>query len=213
MRHILLLRHGQTNDNARGVLQGHSETNLNALGREQADALATRLSTFVPTVDALVVSDLARARETAAPVERALGLRARVDPRWRERGFGEFEGRTIADAEAWRATTGAWDLPGAEDTVLFHARIHDALMHVAEDPSPAACVGVITHGAAIRTVLHFLAEGQLTPADGEPVPESVPIANCAILHLSAFSSPGRGLLWRVACVNDVSHLSRQPLGG
>ena len=140
MPHILLLRHGQTDDNARGVLQGHSETNLNALGREQAAALARRLTTFVPRLDALVVSDLARARETAAVIERALGLRARPDPAWRERGFGEFEGRAIAEAEAWRAATGAWDLPGAEDTALFHTRIFDALMTVVQQHPMTACV-------------------------------------------------------------------------
>ena len=211
MPHILLLRHGQTDDNARGVLQGHSETNLNALGREQAAALAGRLATFAPRPDALVVSDLARARQTAAVIERALGLRARPDPTWRERGFGEFEGRAIAEAEAWRAATGAWDLPGAEDTNLFHARIFGALMTVVQEHPMTACVGVITHGAAIRTVLHFLADGRLPLAAGEPAPDSVPIANCSILHLSADAQDDGGLVWRVACVNDVRHLTQERL--
>ena len=71
--------------------------------------------------------------------------------------------------------------------------------------------GVITHGAAIRTVLQFLSDGRLALLAGEPAPDSVPIANCSILHLSADAQDDGGLTWRVACVNDVQHLTQEPL--
>src|SRR3954463_4142309 len=86
--HVLLLRHGQTDSNAGGVLQGWLPTPLNAAGRAQSGRLAARLATFEPRVRRLVSSDLVRARQTAGPIAAALGVEPVFDPRWRERGLG-----------------------------------------------------------------------------------------------------------------------------
>lgn len=210
MINVLLLRHGQTDENARGILQGHAQTHLNGLGREQAHALAERLRTFVPRVEALVTSDLLRAVQTAVPVAQALGLETRSLDVWRERGFGPFEGRAIGEAETWRVANGTWDLPGAEPTTAFRARVERALLDVVAHYSSLSCVGVVTHGAAIRTVLNLLRDGVLTLATDEPMPESVPIANCSILHLRAEATE-MSTTWRVHCINDVAHLTAAPL--
>ena len=69
--HLLLLRHGQTDSNASGIVQGHLPVPLNALGRQQAAALAGRLRTYTPRIGRLVSSDLARAAQTA---ERRLSM-------------------------------------------------------------------------------------------------------------------------------------------
>ena len=58
---LLLVRHGETDWNREGRWQGHSDTHLNEVGREQA----ARLAAEVDGVDAIYSSDLARARETA----------------------------------------------------------------------------------------------------------------------------------------------------
>lgn len=205
--HVLLLRHGQTDENARGILQGHSQTHLNDLGRQQARVLAERLRTFAPRVEALITSDLTRAVQTAVPVSQALGLVPRSLQVWRERGFGPFEGRMIGEAETWRAATGTWDLPGAEATDVFRARVRDALLDLVRDYAAVSCVGVITHGAAIRTVLNLLRDGVLGLADDEPMPDSVPIANCGIVHLRAVRTNVSLPTWRVMCVNDTAHLT------
>ena len=52
---------------------------------------------FVPRIRRLISSDLVRARETAEPIATALGLEAIADPRWRERGLGEMEGKTLGE--------------------------------------------------------------------------------------------------------------------
>lgn len=202
---LLLLRHGQTDDNARGVLQGQSPTELNELGHRQARSLADRLTTFVPRVEALVTSDLTRAVQTAAAIERALGLTARRVEAWRERGFGPYEGRAVGEAETWRLATGNWDLPGAEPTSAFRARVLGAFDEVVAGHASMTCVGVVTHGAVIRTVLTLIGEGVIASATGQPAPESVPIANCSILWLQR-DGTGARRVWRVACVNDVAHL-------
>src|SRR5437763_5462425 len=104
--HVLLLRHGQTDANATGVLQGHLPTPLNALGLLQAERLAGRVARRGPKVTALVSSDLRRAAQTAEPVAAACGLAVAYDPAWRERGFGTFEGRHVGERDTWRAAHG-----------------------------------------------------------------------------------------------------------
>ena len=206
--HVLLFRHGETDENARGVLQGQSDTQLNAIGLQQAEALAARLRGFHPRIERLVSSDLTRAVQTAAPIERLLGVDARRDPAWRERGFGAFEGRTVGEADVWRAATGAADLPGAEPMPVFEARVRKALLGVAQAVAPGACVGVVTHGGAIRSVLRHLVAGTLCLAPGASAPDLVAIANCSIMHLH-LRQPGATPQWRVECANDVEHLGRE----
>lgn len=206
MLHVLLLRHGQTDENARGILQGHSQTHLNASGRGQAQKLAGRLRAFDPPLEALVSSDLSRASQTAEAIEAALGVHATRLEAWRERGFGPWEGRAIGEAETWRVATGAWDLPGAEATDVFRARVRAALLDVVAVHGTRGCVGVVTHGAVIRTVLTLLGEGVLSLAAGAPAPEPVAIANCSILRLRAEWTDVSAPSWSVLGVNDTTHL-------
>ncbi|MCC7043761.1 MAG: histidine phosphatase family protein [Acidobacteria bacterium] len=205
--HVLLLRHGQTDENAKGILQGQSQTELNDLGREQAKLLAGRLRAYVPRAEVLITSDLARARQTADALASALRLDYEMREAWRERGFGPFEGRTIGDADIWRAANGHWDLPGAEPTSAFQLRVRAALEDLARDFAMAGCVAVVTHGAVLRNILNLLRDGRLPLVEGEPRPESVPIANCAIMHLEARWGDESVPAWRIHGVNVVDHLT------
>lgn len=201
-RHILLLRHGQTDANAAGVLQGHRPTSLNALGRRQAERLAQRLVTIAPTVDVLVSSDLPRALQTAQPIARTLELEIVVDSAWRERGFGELEGQTLGDLEIWRTASGTIDPPGGESSAVFRARVHAALAAVVERYADRRCVAVVTHGGVIRAVLHLLGSGHLPLADSQEPPAVDPIANASILHVTVDA----GGAWSTVRVNDDAHL-------
>lgn len=203
---ILLLRHGQTDQNARGVLQGHQDTPLNAVGRRQAAALAARLAAFDPRIEAIVTSDLVRAADTARPIAEALGLPVVVDGDWRERAFGQFEGRTLDEAVVWRAAAGSAELPGAEAATAFRTRIKTVLLSTLERFSGSRTVAIATHGGPIRAVLALLQGAALELADGQPLPEVVPVANCSIMHLSAACDADRRVRWRVVCVNDTAHI-------
>jgi 2,3-bisphosphoglycerate-dependent phosphoglycerate mutase len=74
MTTLLLVRHGETDWNASGRLQGHTDQVLNDLGRRQAVELADRLAN--DGVAALYASDLARARETAEILGRGWSFRS-----------------------------------------------------------------------------------------------------------------------------------------
>ncbi|MDH3500158.1 MAG: histidine phosphatase family protein [Acidimicrobiia bacterium] len=127
---ITLIRHGQP----RWIEDGQPTNDpvLTALGRAQADALATRTAEW--TIDELLVSPLRRCRETAAPIEATTGLRATVAP-WLEEIRGPewtdipaeqipsyFERARARHPDDW------WDgLPGGESFRDFHARITTGL--------------------------------------------------------------------------------------
>ena len=176
MHRIWLARHGETEWNAIGRMQGHTDVPLNETGRAQARALAASVAGAGLT--AVVASDLARARETAEIVAAVLGLAAPIiEPALRERRFGVFEGLTRDQCaelhpEAWRAwqeRTGG--PPGAEPRALAIARVAEALERIAIDAALGSTL-VVTHGGVMRLWLRELL--------GEDVP---PISNTAVYEL------------------------------
>jgi probable phosphoglycerate mutase len=203
--HILLLRHGQTDANATGVLQGHLPTPLNSLGLRQAGLLAQRVARHVPKVTALVSSDLRRATQTAEPVAAACGLATCYDPSWRERAFGEFEGRHVGERDTWRAAHGDTDPPGAESLAAFRTRVRRALEFLPQRFPGHKMIAVITHGGPIGMLLRMLSDGSLPLAPGADRPDLVQAPNCSMMDL--VGEQGRnGTVWRVACASDVAHL-------
>jgi broad specificity phosphatase PhoE len=98
---LLLVRHGQTPWNVAGRWQGHADPGLTEEGVTQAKELAEAMSleTDRPWTR-IFVSDLARARETAAILGAALALPVEADPRLRELDVGEWSGQTRAEIAA-----------------------------------------------------------------------------------------------------------------
>jgi broad specificity phosphatase PhoE len=94
---LLLVRHGETDWNAEGRLQGHTDRPLSDLGRRQARQLAGELAS--EELDAIYSSDLARARETAEIVGERLGLPVVLDPDLREKDWGTWEGLTSVERD------------------------------------------------------------------------------------------------------------------
>jgi len=138
---LLFARHGQTDWNAEGRLQGHTDRPLNAYGREQAKALAARLAG--EDVAAIYASDLARARETAEIVGERLGLPVVVDPDLREKNWGTWEGLT--SEERLRV-----ELAG-ESTAEHRERTVRAVERIVER-HPGQRVVVVTHGGSVRRI-------------------------------------------------------------
>ncbi len=208
--HVLLLRHGLTDANASGTIQGHSPTPLNETGRRQAVLLAAAVAGWVPAVEVLVSSDLLRARQTAEPVASTCGVEPVFDAAWRERGLGKMEGKTFADRDIWRAATGEHDTPGAEPSGAFRSRVRMALLDLPRRFPDQNVIAVVTHGGPVRSLLHMLYDGSLNLAEGHARPEVAEIANCSILHLTTQRTRrvnGSELTWSIGCVNDVRHLA------
>ncbi|KAG9051574.1 GTP-binding protein gtr1 [Tulasnella sp. UAMH 9824] len=96
--HIYLVRHGETDENRQGIVQGQLESNLNATGREQSRRMAQTLK-VVQFVHAFV-SNLGRAVESAAAVMKVHPtLQWTVHPGLRERYLGELQGKKRTSAE------------------------------------------------------------------------------------------------------------------
>ncbi|OUR80340.1 hypothetical protein A9Q83_01165 [Alphaproteobacteria bacterium 46_93_T64] len=92
---FLFLRHGQTDWNLDGLLQGRSDRPLNASGLAQAHAAATQLAS--EGVDLIVTSPLKRAYQTAQVVSEKLRIPVQTDLNLIERNFGSLEGRLVSD--------------------------------------------------------------------------------------------------------------------
>ena len=101
MTTLFLVRHGETVDNARMVMQGQTPGQLNDEGRRQAHELSDRLKD--EHLDAVVASDLRRSVETAEILARPHRLEVVTTPLLRERDWGDFTGRFIPDlrGEVW----------------------------------------------------------------------------------------------------------------
>ena len=204
--HLLLLRHGQTDANATGVLQGHQPVPLNALGRRQAQLLAKRVAEHRPKVGAVISSDLARAAQTAAPVAAACGLAPVFDRSWRERGFGELEGRNVGEQATWLAAHGDTHPPGGEPVAAFRARVRAALEETARRYRHLPAAAVVTHGGPVGVILRMLADGTIPLAPGSDKLDLSGAPNCSVLELVLEQSDERPA-WRVACLNDIAHLA------
>ena len=91
---LLPWRHGETEWNAAGRVQGQLDPELSDVGRAQAAVAAPRLAEQRP--DAIVASDLRRAADTAAVLAALTGLEVTLDARLRERFHGEWQGRGVS---------------------------------------------------------------------------------------------------------------------
>ncbi|MDQ4098035.1 MAG: histidine phosphatase family protein, partial [Actinomycetota bacterium] len=147
-----MVRHGETAANAEGLLQGRSDRGLTERGRAQAAALARVLGLepgSVATGAAVVSSPLRRARETAE----AFGMPVRLDERWIELDYGEFEGLGAAELRTslqrgWNDPE--WAPPGGESLAAVTRRVAAACEELAAGPSAAANVIVVTHVSPIK---------------------------------------------------------------
>jgi probable phosphoglycerate mutase len=202
--HVLLLRHGLTEYNAQGRVQGQSAVPLNAAGLEQSRRLAARLARYRPRIGKLISSDLPRAVQTAQAIEAALGLPIELDAGWRERGMGELEGQQADIWSAVQARDGM--LPrGCETPEAHRSRIRRAFVALPQQAAGADTVAVVTHGGTIWHLLTLLAQRQLPLADDQHL-EVANAPNCSITHLVGTQSGG-GWRWRMRCMNDADHLA------
>ncbi|HEY4624715.1 MAG TPA: histidine phosphatase family protein [Blastococcus sp.] len=148
---LLLVRHGQSEWNAAGLMQGQTpHIPLTPLGHAQAEAAAAELAGLGP--GALLSSDLVRAVQTAEHCARATGLPIVPSPALREQGYGELEGRPsreLWDIVDW--TDPHWSPPGGESLAELHGRVEAFLKDLSAEP-PADVIAIVTHGDTIRAV-------------------------------------------------------------
>ena len=146
---IFLVRHGETVDNARQIMQGQTQGELNQRGREQAEQVSRRLAS--EPLDAIVASDLHRAIQTAEVIAEPHGLPVVTTPLLRERDWGSFTGRFIPDLrnEVWP------DDIESEEALLERARSFLINMTATYPGKRVVAVG---HGIINKAVLAVYAQ-------------------------------------------------------
>jgi broad specificity phosphatase PhoE len=148
---LILVRHGETEHNAAGIVQGWSDSELSERGRQQVARLAERLKTF--EADAIFSSPLQRAMATAQCIAGATGLEVRTLDGLREMNYGLWEGQSFLDIRKtdesiyrrWVADS-SFACPEGESHDDVLARIRGALDSVNGAKRPI----VVAHGTAIR---------------------------------------------------------------
>ena len=156
LRRVILLRHGQTDYNVDGRMQGHLDSNLTAEGHDQAAAAAPVLAELAP--DRVISSDLRRAVDTAEVVAAACGLPVKFDARLRETHLGHWQGRTVAEIDRdypgaiaeWRSDP-AWAPPGGESRIAVVARSRPVVDELEAEFADARSetVLLVAHGGMI----------------------------------------------------------------
>jgi broad specificity phosphatase PhoE len=145
---LYLVRHGRTDANANGLLQGRLDPPLDEVGRQQAAAIAE----LIGPVDTVISSSLLRACETA---ER-FGRPVTIDDAWIELAYGEFEGMPAGEVppEVWQSwrTNAMFATKGGESFGALDARVRvacEGLIHriQAED------IVVVSHVSPIKAAV------------------------------------------------------------
>lgn len=195
---VLLWRHGQTDYNASGRLQGQVDIALNETGRAQAVAAAKVLARVQP--DRIISSDLSRAHTTAQTLAELVGLDVSTDERLRERSFGQWEGLTHAEiADRWPEQFAQWqsgrhpEQVGAETRGATGHRVAEVVAETAAAMDDGVVV-ITSHGAAISSGITAL-----LGLDAEAWRGITGLGNChwSVLRPNDGSVPA----WRVAAHN------------
>jgi len=197
---FIVVRHGETEENLQGIIQGQRDTKLNDLGLRQAHCVAERLKSV--KLDSIFSSDLSRAMITAETIARyhhlpVVGLRA-----LREWDLGDLQGRPLSELRdndsrlmsAFKCDIGDLQIPGGESRSVFYQRVADCLDELALR-FPGKRILLVSHGGTIRSMFHHIAG---------PVPASSRLPLTSNTGVSSFRYDNG--CWQLTSWNDVSHL-------
>ena len=200
MTEIIFIRHGETQENRDGRIQGHSQTLLNDLGREQARRLAERMRS--EAFDALYSSDLLRARATADAIAVHHKLPVVEDARLREWDLGVLTGLSRPDAQhrhpdayaIYRDALVEHVVLGGESIRGRYQRIIAAVEALAVR-HPGETIVVVSHGGPLGDCYRH--------ATGMPLdaPKDFLLYNASINRFAVEGSDWRLLAWA-----DIDHM-------
>lgn len=182
---VLLVRHGETEWNREGRMQGWGPTPLNDRGREQARRVGNSLAAEYD-IDRIVASDSFRTRETTELIRNAgIDAEPTFDSGWRERGLGIYQGFLRSELNkrfpAFAYDAGALSLEkkpeGGESVAEVYERVGDAWDQLL-DSLDGETVLVVTHGGPIRLVLARLYE-----LDALTAIRKFAITNCSLTEI------------------------------
>ena len=171
-----LIRHAETHWNRESRIQGHGDSALTIRGRKEADAWGRLLKRVA--WDRILGSDLGRALDTAAILNRHLQIPFDADSRLREQDWGEWTAKpsdTIKNKELHKLDEdrrAGWLFcpPGGEDRISVWQRSHNALVTAARK-WPGSTILVVTHEGVIKNLIYRLCNRIYAP-DEPPLIQS-----------------------------------------
>lgn len=172
---ICIVRHGETDWNAEGRIQGQIEIPLNDVGRAQAQAAAAGLAN--EKFSALYSSDLQRARDTAATAAQILKLPLQLEPGLRERRYGAYEGLTRedikqrADYDRYIARDPDFDFCGGESLRAFAGRVENTIERLSKTHASQSIL-IFTHGGVLDIVYRVAQRRSLETRRDFPIPNA-----------------------------------------
>lgn len=200
---LYLVRHGQTEWNAVGRAQGHSDIGLDEVGQTQARALSRAFSSL--PLRQIWSSDLVRSADCARAVADATGVSVTLDSVLRERAMGQWEGLYYPEFNARFAEIAGPDdphrifaaPPGGESLADVWRRIEPLLRKLQVEVEPTL---ILTHGGTCSLLLARLLRANLESA------RSFRFGNCGITELERRPDG----LFNLVRYNDVAHLEGAP---
>ena len=216
VRHLVMLRHGQTEYNAGSRMQGQLDTDLSDLGRAQAVSAAEVLAKRQPLV--IVSSDLRRALDTATALGERSGLPVTTDTRLRETHLGDWQGMTHLEVDviapgarmAWRDDA-RWAPHGGESRVDVAQRSLPLVEELVAGQSewgvddPDRPVVLVAHGGLIAALTAALLD---LPVDNWPVLGGM--GNASWAQLSGHDV-GDTIKWRLDVWNASAQVANDVL--
>ncbi|WP_457642411.1 histidine phosphatase family protein [Persephonella sp.] len=157
MKNIIFCRHGESEYNAKRIIQGHIDTDLTPAGIVQARLAGEELSKY--NIQKIFSSDLRRAYRTAQIIGDILDLPVEKDKRIREMNFGEWEGRTYDHIFAtdyktfqnWLKNPVACPLPSQEEIESFEKRLRSFYKDILKLPEKN--ILIVGHGGSIQGLI------------------------------------------------------------
>ena len=204
---LIVIRHGETEWNRIGRIQGQLDSALTPEGIVQAEACAERLA--AEKIDRVVTSDSGRVLHTARILNSKLGRPMRHTSALRERCFGIGEGRTYAELEVLHpgkfsrihAVNAEFALDGGESRRTFSERVVAAIQEISIEHAGERVL-VVTHGGVLGMIYRWI---KAMPVESSA---SVPIPNVGYNVISREHD-----VWSVDCWADTSHLPVETMDG
>ncbi|MGG3805740.1 histidine phosphatase family protein [Metabacillus fastidiosus] len=197
---LYLVRHGETEWNHIGKIQGHMNIPLNEIGRHQAKQLANALVNS--GISKIYSSDLQRAYETASIIAKELNIQEVIKcPLLRERSFGSFEGmelkQLITEIPDYETNWDIVDNSIIESLEALRKRSVSRIMDIVTETEGEKIL-IVSHGAFINAFLYDITNGQQGPGITE-----IPNTSYSILLYDNESG------WKIQFLNNNAHLSQR----
>lgn len=186
---ICLVRHGETDWNVAGRLQGSTNIPLNKTGISQANECSIFLAKN--TWDIVITSPLKRAKKTAEMINEKLHLPFIEMEAFMEKSFGDAEGMTVAEREVAFPNR---VYPNEEERSLFVERVMNGIGEILEKHREKRML-LVAHGAVINAVLYVLSNGEIG--------SGITRLHNACLSTIVFQNEK----WNIETFNEIGHLT------